>query len=158
MNTDTRKRMALTARLTLFALALSPLSMLAQDSAPAGPPPSADGQPGGHGRDHQDPAQRQAHMLEILTHKLNLTPDQVTQIKGIQTDSLSQMQALHSDSSVQGPDRRAKAMDIHKGEQDKIRAVLNDDQRAKFDAMEARQHERHAHGKGDQDAPPPPAA
>ena len=46
-------------------------------------------------------------------------------------------------------------MDLHKAENDKIRAVLNDDQKTKFDAMEAKRHERM---QGDHDAPPPPPA
>ena len=86
-----------------------------------------------------------------MTKRLNLSPDQVTQVKAIQADNETQTQAIHSDTSLQGPDRRTKMMDLHKAESGKIRALLNDDQKAKFDAMEARHHE---HAQGDHDAPP----
>ena len=143
------------ARVALFGLVLAPVSLIAQQSDPSATPPTTqDGGPPAHGP-HGDPAERQAHMLQMMTKKLNLSPDQVTQIKGIQADNETQMQAIHSDTSLQGADRRAKMMDLHKAENDKIRAVLNDDQKTKFDAMEAKRHERM---QGDHDAPPPPPA
>ena len=158
MTTQTRTPLSYVARLALFSLALSPVAMLAQQGDPAATPPSSqDGAPpprGGHG----DPAERQAHMLEMMTKRLNLSPDQVTQIKTIQTDTQTQMQALHSDTSVQGADRRSKMMDLHKAENDKVRAVLNDEQRTKFDAMEAKRHDRMRGGEGEQGPPAPPPA
>ena len=89
----------------------------------------------------------------MMTKKLDLTPDQVSQVKTIQADNETQMQAIHSDTSLQGPDRHAKMMDLHKAENDKIRAVLNDDQRTKYDAMQAKRQE---HMRGDHNAPPAP--
>ncbi len=146
------------ARLALVGLVLAPVSLAAQQSDPSATPPATqDGGPPPRGP-HGDPAERQAHMLQMLTKRLNLSPDQVTQVKAIQADSESQMQAIHSDTSLQGADRRTKMMDLHKTETDKVRAVLNDDQKAKFDAMEAKRHERMEHDRGGQDAPPPPPA
>lgn len=140
-------------RLTLVGLVLSPVALLAQATDPApsqdAPPPHARGQ-------HMDPAQRQTRMLDTMTRRLNLSPDQVSQIKGIQADGETQMQALHADNSVQGPDRRAKMMDLHKSQNDKIRAVLNDEQKTKFDAMEAKHRGRMHGGDGEQGPPPPP--
>ena len=142
------------ARVAVFSLALAPISLLAQQGDPSATPSTTqDGGPPQHGQ-HGDPAERQAHMLQMMTRRLNLSPDQVTQVKAIQADNETQMQAIHSDTSLQGADRRSKMMDLHKAETEKIRAVLNDDQKAKFDAMEAKRHERR---QGDQDAPPPPA-
>ena len=143
------------ARLALVGLVLAPVSLVAQGSDPsAAPPATQDGGPPPRGP-HGDPAERQAHMLQMMTKRLNLNPDQVTQIKGIQSDNETQMQAIHSDTSLQPADRRSKMMDLHKAESDKIRAVLNDDQKAKYDAMTAKRHERMQNGGG-QDGPPPP--
>ena len=146
------------ARLALVGLVLAPVSLVAQQSDPsAAPPATQDGGPPPRGP-HGDPAERQAHMLQMMTKRLNLSPDQVTQVKAIQADNETQMQAIHSDTSLQGADRRTKMMDLHKAENEKIRAVLNDDQKTKFDAMEAKRHDRMQHGSGEQDAPPPPPA
>ena len=147
------------ARLVVLGLSLGPVALFAQTNEPASQPPAAqDGQgPPAHGR-HMDPEQRQARMLEMMTKRLSLTPDQVTQVKGIQADSLSQEQSLRSDTTTQGPDRRTKMMDLHKAESEKVRAVLNDDQRSKFDAMQARQQEHWKERGGEQGPPPPPPA
>lgn len=150
-------------RLALLSLVFAPVSLVAQQSdASAQAPSTQDGGPPPRGS-HGDPAERQARMLQMMTKRLDLTPDQVTQVKSIQADNETQMQAIHSDTSLQGADRHAKMMDLHKAESDKIRAVLNDDQKAKYDAMEARHHDRMRGGHGGpwtsgQDAPPPPPA
>jgi Spy/CpxP family protein refolding chaperone len=49
-------------------------------------------------------------------------------------------------------------MDIHKESQDKIRAVLTDDQKTKYDALQAQMKERRESREGGQGAPtaPPP--
>jgi Spy/CpxP family protein refolding chaperone len=44
-------------------------------------------------------------------------------------------------------------MEIHKASQDKIRALLTDDQKTKFDALQAQMREHRGHGG---DGPPPP--
>src|SRR5882757_270780 len=111
---------------------LGATTMLAQDTAPpaAGtPPPPPHHRMGGPGGDR---------MIDHMQKTLNLTPDQVTQIKGIQADTRSQMMALH------------------KGEQDKVRATLTDEQKTKFDQMQARMKERRGRGPRGNGAPPPP--
>ncbi len=146
------------ARLALVGLALTPISLVAQQSDPtAAPSATQDAGPGMHG--HGDPAERQAHMLKMMTKKLSLTPDQVTQVKAIQADNETQMQGIHSDTSLQPADKHAKMMDLHKSENDKVRALLTDDQKTKFDAMQA-QRQNHMRGgnRGDQDAPSAPPA
>ena len=75
--------------------------------------------------------------LSTLTKKLNLTPDQVTQVKAIDDDAMQQAKAVRDDTSMAKADRRAKMMDIRKAAQDKVRAVLTDDQKTKYDAMQA---------------------
>ena len=157
MTTQPRTLLSNVARLAVFSLALTPVAVFAQQTDPPAPPPSSqDGGPPPHRGHGGDPAERQERMLQMMTKRLNLSPDQVTQIKAIQADNETQMQAIHSDTSLQGADRHAKMMDLHKAENDKMRAVLNDEQRTKFDAMQAKRQERmHGHD-GDQAPPPPP--
>ena len=104
----------------------------------------------------------QQHQLEHMTKALNLTPDQVTQIKAIQEDGRQQMMALRNDTSTARPDKRAKMMSLRHEQETKIKGVLNDDQKPKFDQMLAREreHNEERHEKrngGDQPSTPPAA-
>lgn len=130
----------------LCTAALSALPVMAQDTTT--PPPA------GQGHMHGDPAEREQKKLDFMTKKLSLTPDQVTQVKAIDDDEHTQAMALRNDTSVAQTDKRAKMMDIHKASSDKIRAVLNDDQKTKYDAMQAKAQERWQNREGS--APPPP--
>jgi Spy/CpxP family protein refolding chaperone len=96
------------------------------------------------------------NQVDFLTKKLNLTPDQVAQVKAIDADTMTQMKALREDTSAAGPDKRAKMMDIHKASQDKIRALLTDDQKTKFDALQAQSRGRRGNPDGGDGPPPPP--
>jgi periplasmic protein CpxP/Spy len=136
--------------LTMGATALVALPTMAQDAS-APPPP-----PGQGGPRHGGPGRMEEHQIEFLTKKLNLTSDQVTQVKAIDDDSFKQMKALREDTSTAGPDRRAKMMDIHKASQGKIRALLTADQQTKFDALQAEMQEHRGHRGGGPDGPPPP--
>jgi protein CpxP len=142
MTTVFRNTIMRTALLAICTTALSTMPMMAQDpSTPAQQQDQAGPQGGGRrgGGEHQ---------VEMLTKRLNLTPDQVTKVKAIDDDSKTQMMAVRNDSSVQGPDKRSKMMDIRKASQDKIRAVLTDDQKPKYDEMLAKMRERRAGGEG----------
>ena len=133
-------------RVAILAIGATALPALAQE--PATPPPQTQAGPerGGPGRGNQ---------VEFLTKKLNLTPDQVTQVKAIDEDSGKQMKALREDTSVAQQDKRAKMMDIRKASQGKIRALLTPDQQTKFDALETEMRGRmRDRGQG---GPPPPA-
>ena len=94
------------------------------------------------------------NQVEFLTKKLNLTPDQVTQVKAIDADTMKQARALREDTSVADSDKRAKMMDIHKAAQEKIRALLTPDQQTKFDALQTQMRERRGN-RGGGDGPPP---
>ncbi len=100
------------------------------------------------------------HQVEFLTKKLNLTSDQVTQVKAIDDDARKQFMALRDDTSIAGADKRAKMMDIHKASQEKIRALLTDDQKTKYDALQEEMRDRMQNHRGGPGAPPspPPAA
>lgn len=95
----------------------------AQDAA-------AQGQQGGR-RWQADP-QQQVHMLQS---RLNLTDDQVTQVRQILTDGRKQMQAARQDGSLVGQDRMAKFRAIREDQENRINAVLTPDQKTKYQAM-----------------------
>jgi Spy/CpxP family protein refolding chaperone len=99
------------------------------------------------------------NQVDFLTKKLNLTSDQVAQVKAIDDDARKQFMALRDDTSIAGADKRTKMMDIHKASQDKIRALLTDDQKTKYDALQAEMRDRMQNHRGGPGAPPsPPAA
>jgi Spy/CpxP family protein refolding chaperone len=97
------------------------------------------------------------NQVEFLTKKLNLTPDQVTQVKAIEDDSRKQMMALRSDTSLTPDEKKPKMRSIHQASQDKIRALLTDDQKTKYDALQAEMRERMENRHGGPGGPPPPA-
>ena len=142
-------------RVALLAVCTSAvaLPMLAQDTPPS-PPPQGQGGPGGQGRGGPEQQQRQ---LEMMTKQLNLTPDQVTQVKTIQADDRTKMMAMRDDTSMSQDDKRAKMMTMRQDEQSKIRGVLTDDQKPKYDAMLKQMQERRGGGGygGNGGAPPP---
>lgn len=107
-----------------------------------------------HGERH---GERDERRIEHMTKALNLTPDQVTQVKAIDASAHDQMRALHEDTATAPADKRAKMMAIHEDSTTKVRAVLTDEQKSKFDAMEARRKEHREERHGEQGQPTPPA-
>jgi protein CpxP len=116
---------------------------LAQETAP----PPQNQEQGGRGGHHQMDPDRQ---LKHLTRELGLSPDQQGQIKPILADRQQKMQALMQDQSLSGEDRRSRFQAIRQDSQSRIEAVLNDQQKQKFEFMPAR---RHGNGPGSQSAP-----
>jgi protein CpxP len=97
------------------------------------------------------------HQIERMTSHLNLTPDQVTRLKAIDDDARSQMMALRSDTSTPRDQKRPRMEAIHQDQQTKIKAMLTEEQRTKYEAMEARMRERRQeHRENGAEAPPPP--
>ena len=122
-------------------------ALMAQD-APAG-------HMGGMHQGMRGGPEMQKRHLEHMTKELNLTPDQVTQVKAIQDDGMSQMKALRDDTSTTGPDKHAKMMAIHETEQAKVRSLLTDEQKTKFDAMKEKMKEHHDEHMDHKHGPPP---
>jgi Spy/CpxP family protein refolding chaperone len=124
---------------------------LAQNSSASDPqaPTAAQGNDG-PGR-HFDPQQHS----QMLAKKLNLSSDQESKVKDILQSGQSDMEKVHSDSSLAQADRRAKMMDIHKSTNDQIRALLNPDQQKKWDSMQARRENRMKRWSEKQPAAPP---
>jgi Spy/CpxP family protein refolding chaperone len=138
--------------LVMIGTAVGALQAKAQD--PSAPPPP----PGQDGPRHGGPGGMRGNQVELLTKKLNLTPDQVTQVKAIEDDSRKQMTALHSDTSLTPDEKKPKMRAIHQASQDKIRALLTDDQKTKYDALQAEMRERMENRHGGPGGPPPPPA
>ncbi len=107
------------------------------------------GQGGGRGMNTQAQVDR-------MTEALSLTADQQTSIKAILDASMKDNMALRSDTSLSDDDRRAKMTAIREAQTAKIKAVLTDEQKPKYDAMMAAQRQR-GPGAGGPPPPPPPA-
>jgi Spy/CpxP family protein refolding chaperone len=136
--------------------------MLAQEtgSAPEQNAPQAEsgGMGGHHGGHRMDADQRLAHM----TKRYKLTADQQSQIKPILQDEQQQMESMHSDTSTSRQDKMAKMKSMHEADTQKIEAVLNDDQKQKYEADQKKMQDRRSQRmqgseSGSQGAPPPDA-
>lgn len=145
----------------LFTLALSGLLAMgagsvlyAQDSsaAPAQEQQQQGQENGGHGR-HMDPDRQLQHM----TKQLDLTADQQTQIRPILVDRQQKMQALWQNQSLSREDRHTQMASIREDSKAKIEAVLNDQQKQKFEAMQERMRGHRGEQGGDA-APSQPQA
>ena len=135
-------------------LAIGASAALAQDTAPpppdqnqAGPPPNG---PRGRGM-RMDPDRQ----LARLTRELNLTSDQQNQIKPLLQERQQKMQTLFEDQSMSQQDRRTQMRTIMEGSNNSIKAVLTDDQKQKFEAMQERMRRNRPMG-GPGGPPPPP--
>jgi Spy/CpxP family protein refolding chaperone len=95
--------------------------------------------------------------LQRLSENLNLTDDQKQQIKPILEDRQKQAEQLHSDTSMSMDDKRAKMRSLMEESNNKIRAILNDDQKQKFDKMQERMREHMMHNQGGAEHPAPPS-
>lgn len=118
----------------LAAALMAPVGLLAQNSA------SGEGQPESRmGRHHMPDVDTQ---LQRLSKKLKLTDEQKPQVKTILEDQRDQMQKLMQDSSGSRGENHQKMREIHKNASSKIRALLTDEQKNKYDKLEAKRRER----------------
>ena len=124
----------------------------AQDNPPPPPDQGQAGPPqGGRGGMRMDPNRQ----LERLTQVLSLTADQQSQIKPLLVDRQQKMQALMQNGSLSQEDRRAQAHTISEGTNNSIKALLTDDQKQKFDAMQSNMRRGGPGGRGPGGPPPP---
>jgi len=100
--------------------------------------------------------------LQRMTQQLDLTADQQSQIKPLLVERQQKLETLRADQSTSQDDRRAKARTISQETHSKIEAILTDQQKQKFAAMQ--EHMRHGGpGQGpsttpDSNATPPSGA
>lgn len=105
------------------------------------------------GQDNQGNQNRPGPMsvddrVKMLADRLSLNDDQQTKVKSILTDSQQQQQSIRDDSSLSQDDRRSKMRSLRESTNSKIREVLNDDQKKKFDEMQQQMRDRAREGKG----------
>ncbi|HXZ79739.1 MAG TPA: hypothetical protein VEG30_07405 [Terriglobales bacterium] len=80
--------------------------------------------------------------VKNLTQELSLSDDQQTKVRSILQDQRTQMQQTMQDTSASREDKMAKMKDIHQSSTGKIRDLLNDDQKKKYDDyLQKRQQE-----------------
>lgn len=123
---------------TLLAACLFAMAALAQQNPPA--QPSGDDHHGGRmdmshdmGVGH-DMGSVDDH-LKKLTEKLSLTADQQTKVKAILEGQHQEMQTVMKDKSLSMDDKHAKMKTMHDAAHAKVRELLTDEQKTKFDAM-----------------------
>jgi len=125
--------------LVLCSAALSAAPMMAQGGG------------GGGQRGGMSPEAQQAQ-LDAMTKAVGLTDDQVAKVKAINADAMAKQMALR-DSGGDPADMRPKMMAIRTDQQARIKALLTDDQKAKYDTYLASQ----PRGGGRPGGGPPPA-
>ena len=120
--------------IAISALMLIGLSAFAQEQQ--APPP---GQGGGQGRGGMmmSPEQRATRLAE----QLSLSDDQKAKVQKIYEDAQKDMQGMQGASRE---DRMAKMQATN----EKVKAVLTDDQKKKFDEMQQRMRDRQRGGPG----------
>ncbi|HXA84329.1 MAG TPA: hypothetical protein VNZ47_04590 [Candidatus Dormibacteraeota bacterium] len=130
---------------TLIAICLFAMAALAQQNPPA--QESGDHKHGAHmgaGMGNVDD-----HVKELTT-KLNLTADQQTKVKAILEEHHQKMETMMNDQSMSKEDKHARMKGMHDSVHAKVREVLTDDQKPKFDAM-VKDMESNMHSHGDKD-------
>jgi hypothetical protein len=80
--------------------------------------------------------------LKDLTEKLSLTDDQQAKLRPILEDEQQQLQA--KDNSLSPQDRQSRLNRIRVSTNSKIRDLLNDDQKYKFDQMMEKERQERA--------------
>lgn len=122
--------------LALCGIALSTAPLLAQG-------------PGGGGMRGMTPEAQQAQ-LDAMVKAVGLTDDQVAKVKGINAEAMKQQMAL-MESAGDPQEMRPKMMAIRTEQQTKIKALLTEEQKPKYDAYLASQ----PRGRGPGGPPPP---
>jgi Spy/CpxP family protein refolding chaperone len=85
-------------------------------------------------------------MARRVAHKLDLSKDQVAQLRTIRGQTRDSLKAIRSDASLAPDQKRAKARDALLSARTQMRGVLTPDQQAKFDQLRANA-KQHAGGK-----------
>lgn len=129
-----------TRLLALFAASLFALAAFAQQNPPA--PEAGEHK---HGQMGHQMGNVDEHVKELAT-KLDLTADQQAKVKAILEENHQQMQSMMKDESMSKEDKHAKMQSMHDSVHAKVRAVLTDAQKTKFDAM-VKDMEDHMHGQ-----------
>lgn len=82
------------------------------------------------------------NQVSILSEQLNLTSDQQSKLRSILTDQHQQAMTLVQDNAMSHEDKIAKIHTLRESTIAKVRGILTDTQKPKFDAMVQQQDER----------------
>lgn len=139
--------MKLMRLITLLSACLFAMAALAQQNPPA--QENGDHKQGGHMAMGPGMGNVDDHVKELST-KLNLTADQQTKVKAILEENHQQMRATMNDQSLSKEDKHAKMKSMHDSVHAKVRDILTDEQKPKFDAMvkDMESNMNGMHGKG----------
>jgi protein CpxP len=108
---------------------------------------------GGGGRGMMTPEQRQAQ-FDAMATAVGLTPEQIPQVKAIQDDTMKKMADLRA-SGGDPQEMRPKMTAINAEQTTKIKVLLTDDQKAKYDTYLASRPQRGPGGGMGPGGPPP---
>ena len=138
------KKISIGLATVLLGAMMLPAAWAQDAAAPAGPLPSGGpGMRGGHG----NPDEQVRH----ITRAVGLTSEQQAQVRQIVQDRDAKMAQLQP-----GPGRREQMRSLAMDGDAKIRAILTDEQKPKFDAWRSEQmSKRQAMRQGGGGAPPP---
>lgn len=145
------KRLAFALCLTLagpLAFAQSPQAPADTQQPPApitrSQPDAQSGHPRGFHHRQPDP-HRQAIML---SHRLNLTPDQTAKIEPVLADRQQKIDALRANSSLTPDQIREQMRSLHEQERSQFAAILTPEQQEQLKSM------RRGHGRGSRSPQP----
>lgn len=113
-------------------------ALLAQPQDQQNDPQQGNQQHYRHGPRGADPQQ----MVNRLSKRLNLSSDQQQKLLPIFTNQQQQMQSLRQDTSLSREDRMTKMKSIHEDTNNKINAILNDEQKQKYADMQQKMRDR----------------
>lgn len=82
------------------------------------------------------------NQVSILTEQLNLNSDQQSKLRSILTDQHQQAMTLVQDNTMSHEDKIAKIHTLRESTIAKVRGILTDTQKPKFDAMVQQQDQR----------------
>jgi Spy/CpxP family protein refolding chaperone len=119
-----------------FAILISSISLFAQDAKPK-----------------KTPEQRATMYVKELTTELSLTADQSSKIKAIQLESIKKLDELKA-KATDGGDKKAgkkEAKAVTEAANASIKAILTDEQKAKFDTWLAEKKEKMKKKEGGKD-------
>lgn len=145
MRTAIRKLPLMIACMLLFALL--PTGHMAAAQEP-GLPPDGMGPP----MNSEPPTMNVNKQLAKMAKRYSLSDTQKEQIRPILEDVKKRIDGLFQDSSLAPEDRFSTMRSIHDDETSRVSAVLNDDQRAKYQ----KDQERKANQPSDEELGPPP--
>jgi len=136
-----KSRIAVLICVLAFATGMFAMQAAGGSSAqPSTPPTTGQGQGQGQGPGRMPTAEDQVRMLD---EKLNLTDKQKTDVKQLIEETHAQMLTIRSDESLSRENKMDRARKLHEASMSKLRDMLTDDQKKKFDDMQQQMKDHH---------------